>query len=205
MKRLFKIAIGLTCLLMAATGMAADAPKSLAGFVLGQPLSEYKDRVIMESVLPIRYAETFQEVEIRPHEGYKSGLIGFGTCRKYGQIVRIKLKYEDSSKAFFKKLLKEYKKRLGEPSEYNGDAFQVFISWKWSFTDENGQRISLTLQHNESDSDEKIGNAVKLTHSSMVDEELECFQAREADRREQMRKSPPIKTGLEGWDRFVPR
>jgi hypothetical protein len=193
------------CLALTVTCLAADAPRSLAGFTLGELLSDYKDRVIMDSVLPIRYLETFQEVEIRPHEGYKSGLIGFGTCHQYGRIVRIKLKYEDSSKAFFKKLLKQYKQRLGDPTEYNGDAFQVFISWKWNFTDENGQRISLTLQHNESDSDEKIGNAVKLTHRSMVEKELECHRAQEADRREQMRKSPPIKTELKGWDRFVPR
>ena len=205
MKKYALVLAAVMCLTLATPCLAADAPKSLAGFVLGQQLSEFKDRVIMDSVLPIRYLETFQEVEIRPHEGYKSGLIGFGTCHKYGQIVRIKLKYQDSSKAFFKKLLKQYKKRLGEPTEYNGDAFQVFISWKWNFTDEDGQRISLTLQHNQSDSDEKIGNAVKLVHRSMVEKELECYKAQEADKRDKMRKAPPLKTDLEGWDRFVPR
>ena len=205
MKKYALVSAGIVCLALASTCLAADVPKSLAGFVLGQQLTEYKGRVIMESVLPIRYLETFQEVEIRPHEGYKSGLIGFGTCHKYGQIVRIKLKYKDSSKAFFKKLLKEYKNRLGEPTEYNGDAFKVFISWKWNFTDEDGQRISLTLQHNQSDSDEKIGNAVKLVHRSMVEKELECYKAQEADKRDKMRKAPPLKTDLEGWDRFVPR
>lgn len=205
MKKYAPVTVGFIWLVLTATCLAADAPKSLAGFVLGQSLTDYKDRVIMESVLPIRYLETFQEVEIRPHEGYKSGLIGFGTCHKYGQIVRIKLKYEDSSKTFYKKLLKQYKKQLGEPSEYNGDAFQVFISWKWSFTDEKGQRISLTLQHNQSDSDEKIGNAVKLVHRSLVNKELECYQAQESDKRVQMRHSPPLKTDLKGWDRFVPR
>ena len=205
MKKYALVLAGVICLALAIPCLAADTPKSLAGFVLGQQLAEYRDRVIMDSVLPIRYLETFQEVEIRPHEGYKSGLIGFGTCHKYGQIVRIKLKYKDPSKAFFKKLLKQYKKRLGEPTEYNGDAFQVFISWKWSFIDENGQRITLTLQHNESDSDEKIGNAVKLVHRSMVEKELECHRAQEADKRDQMRKAPPLKTDLKGWDRFVPR
>ena len=205
MKKYALVSVGVICLVFTATCLAADAPKSLAGFVLGQQLTEYKDRIILETVLPIRYLETFQEVEIRPHEGYKSGLIGFGTCHKYGQIVRIKLKYKDSSKSFFKKLLKQYKKRLGEPTEYNGDAFQVFISWKWNFTDEKGQRISLTLQHNESDSDEKIGNAVKLVNRSMVEKELECHRAQEANRREKMRKATPIKTDLEGWDWLVPR
>jgi len=203
-KRAFATA-GLLILLLAVSAPAADSPKSLAGFVLGQPLSEYEDRVIMDSALPVRYLETFQEVEIRPHEGYKSGLIGFGTCHQQGRIVRIKLKYEDSSKAFYKKLLKQYKNRLGEPTEYNGDAFQVFISWKWSFTNKDGQRISLTLQHNESDEDEKMGNAVKLTNFSMVEKELECHQAQEANQRDRMRKSPPIKTDLKGWDWLVPR
>ena len=59
----------------------------------------------METALPVRYYESFQEVEIKPVEGFKSGLIGYGTCQKPGLIVRIKLKYEDSSKSFFKKLL----------------------------------------------------------------------------------------------------
>lgn len=199
------IAVGLVCLLAATAGFAADPPRELAGFVLGRPVADFKDRVIMETSLPVRYNETFKEVEIVPLKGFKSGLIGFGTCHQDGQILRIKLKYGDSSKAFFKKLLQRFKKRFGDPTEYNGDAFQVFISWKWSFVGPDGERISLTLQHNESDSEEKIGNAVKLTHTGMVDKELDCFQARAADKRDLMRKMPPMDAGGQDWERFVPK
>lgn len=205
MKNIPIIALGFICLLTATAGFAADPPRELAGFVLGRPLADFKDRVIMETAMPLRYYETFKEVEIVPLEGFKSGLIGFGTCQHDDRIVRIKLKYKDSSKAFFKKLLNQYKKRFGDPTEYNGDAFKVFISWKWSFVDPEGQRISLTLQHNQSDSDEKIGNAVKLTHTSMVDKEMDCFRARTVDRRDMMRKMTPIESKAKGWERFVPK
>ena len=65
--------------------------------------------------------------------------------------------------------------------------------------DPNGQRISLTLQHNESDEDEKIGNAVKLTLSDLVENEIDCFRSqRTGDRAASMcgKKWEPIK--LEG-------
>lgn len=205
MKSIGWFAAGMLVLLAAGSCPAAEAPHGLAGFVLGRPLAEFKDRVIMDTAMPVRYSETFHEVEIRPTEGYKSGLIGFGTCDRDGHIVRIKLKYADSSKKFYTTLLEKFKQRFGEPTEYNGDPFQVFISWKWSFTDRDGQRISLILQHNVADEDEKMGNAVKLTSSSLVDQELACFKKLNADERQRLREMPPIKLDAEGWERFVPK
>lgn len=208
MKKKYCLTLVFACMLAAAAGHAADAPHELAGFVLGQPLADFEDRVIMETALPVRYYESFREVEIKPIEGFKSGLIGYGTCHKPGHIARIKLKYADSSKSFFNKLLKLYKKRFGEPGEYTGDAFQIFISWKWSFVDPNGQRISLTLQHNESDEDEKIGNAVKLTLSDLVESEIDCFRNQQpGDKRQALRQTKwdPLKLQGKGWDRFLPK
>ena len=45
-------------------------------------------------------------------------------------------------------LLERYKVNLGKPDEWRGDPFNILIAWKWSFTDKDGNNISLILQHN---------------------------------------------------------
>jgi hypothetical protein len=185
----------------------AGAPHQLGGFVLNQDIKAFEDRVIMDTALPVRYAENIEEVEIKPTEGFKSGLIAYGTCSKPGHIVRIKLKYADSSKQFYNDLLKQYKKRFGEPDEYQGDAFRVVIAWKWSFTDEQNHKISLILQHNAMDEDAKIGNAVKMTDTTLLEEDLECYKLKKLDSRERLRqrKWESVNPGDTGWDRYLPR
>jgi len=184
----------------------AEAPHQLGGFVLNQDIKAFEDRVIMDTALPVRYAENIEEVEIKPTEGFKSGLIAYGTCSKPGHIVRIKLKYADSSKQFYNDLLKRYKKRFGEPDEYQGDAFHVVIAWKWSFTDEQNHKISLVLQHNIQDEDAKIGNAVKMTDSTLMEEDLKCYKLKQLDYRERLRqrKWEAVNPGETGWELFLP-
>ena len=191
---------------MAASGWAGEVPQSIAGFTLGRPIEAVADRVLMETVLPVRYMESLNEVEIQPSEGFKSGLIAFGTCRPPRTIVRIKLKYEDGSLEFFEELLRRFKQKFGDPTEYQGDPFRVFISWKWSFSDALQNRISLTLQHNRQDEDEKIGNAVKLTLHNRLEEDLRCFQEERADRRAALRQriAPAGRPDAAAWERFVP-
>jgi hypothetical protein len=194
-------------LLWAAAPTLAGAPHQLGGFVLNQDIKAYADRVIMDTALPVRYAENIEEVEIKPTEGFKSGLIAYGTCSKPGHIIRIKLKYADSSKQFYDDLLKRFKKRFGEPDEYQGDAFHVVIAWKWSFVDEQNHRISLILQHNIMDEDAKIGNAVKMTDSTLMEEDLECYKQKQLDYRERQRqrKWEAVNPGDTGWELFLPR
>jgi hypothetical protein len=188
-------------------GLAGEVPRSVAGFTLGQPIAEAADRVIMETALPVRYMENLHEVEMLPAPGFKSGLIAFGTCRKPDTIVRIKLKYADSSIEFFESLLQRFKKKFGDPSEYQGDPFRVFISWKWSFSDVSENRISLILQHNEQDEEEKIGNAVKLTLHNRLEEDARCFEEKRTDAREKLRqrRAPAGRPGMTAWDMFVPQ
>jgi hypothetical protein len=50
------------------------------------------------------------------------------------------------------------------------------VAWKWSFTDKNNNDISLILQHNTRDEEEKMGNAVKLTMWNLLEEESNCFE-----------------------------
>jgi hypothetical protein len=201
------MAAALAVVMAAAEAFAGETPLSVGGFTLGRPIETVAERVIMETALPVRYMENLHEVEIRPAEGFKSGLIAFGTCRQPASIVRIKLKYEDGGLEFFEELLGRFKKNYGEPSEYMGDPFRVFISWKWSFKDSGGNRVSLTLQHNNQDEDEKMGNAVKLTLHNQLEDDARCFKENRLDRREALRHrgAPSGKGRAPAWDLFVPR
>lgn len=205
-KRTYFITI-LSFLWLTGLCLASGAPHQVAVFVLNRDISDFKQYVIMETALPIRHMENIEEVETKPIEGIKSGLIAYATCAAPGHIVRIKLKYKDSSKKFFEKLLKRVEKKWGEPEEYRGDPFHIFIAWKWSFVDDNGNRISLTLQHNSQDRDEKRGNAVKLTMINLIEEDRRCYKIKALDHREKLRHRDwkLIKPGLSGWDLFVPR
>ncbi len=196
-------------LFLNATGIcfAADAPQQVTVFKLNSNIADVKDYVIMETALPIRHMENIEEVEIKPIKGIKSGLIAYATCTAPGHIVRIKLKYKDSSKKFFENLLKRTKNKFGEPDDYRGDSFHILIAWKWSFTDKEGNRISLTLQHNAQDADAKRGNAVKLTMSNLIDEDRRCYKQKALDHRERMRQRDwkAMDPEMTGWDLYVPR
>lgn len=188
--------------LLARTGV----PHGVGGFVLGKNIEDYRDRVRMDTSLPIRYMEYIREVQIRPLRGFKSGIIAYGTCVQPGRIVRIKLKYADSSKDFYKKLLKIFKERFGEPSEWRGDAFHVVIAWKWSFVDEEKNRISLTLQHNTKDEEEKIGNSVKITMTNLLEDELRCYREKHPGyKRPAEEQQGQMKWQKEDMEQFIPR
>jgi hypothetical protein len=154
----------------------AAAPHELAGFVLGGRMEDFKDQVEMDTVLPIRYLESLKEVEAKEIKGYKTGLLTYGTCIEPSRVVRLKFKYADNSKRFFNELLERYKANLGQPDEWRGDPFHIVIAWKWSFRDKDGNNISLILQHNTRDEEEKKGNAVKMTMWNLMLDENRCFE-----------------------------
>jgi len=185
----------------------AEAPHQVGGFVLDQDIKRFEDRVIMDTALPVRYAENIEEVEIKFTQGFKSGLIAYGTCDQPGHIVRIKLKYADSGKKFYQNLLKQFKKRFGEPDEYRGDAFKIVDAWKWSFVNQQNHKISLILQHNARDEQEKIGNSVKLTNTTLMEKDLLCYKNKQLDYRERLRQREwkAVKPEESGWELFLPR
>ena len=154
----------------------AAAPHELAGFVLGGRMNAFKDQVEMDTVIPTRYLESLKEVEASDIKGFKTGLVTYGTCIEPSRIVRLKFKYADDSKRFFDELLERYKVNLGKPDEWRGDPFNIVIAWKWSFTDKDGNNISLILQHNTRDEEEKQGTAVKMTMWNLMLEEERCFE-----------------------------
>ena len=185
----------------------AEPPTAVAGFVLGGKISDFEDKILMGTAMPIRYRKYLLEVEIKKTEGFKSGLIWFGTCTQPNRIIRIKLKYADSSKRFYKELLKRFKQRFDEPDEWRGDPFHVVIAWKWSFEDRSGNRISMVLQHNTMDGEEKMGNALKLTLTDEITREADCYekkhpQGTQTGARRRMRKKGK---GSADWDSFIPR
>ena len=182
----------------------AQVPHEAGGFILGDNISNYGEKIRMDTAIPIRYMEWINEVEIDPPDGFKSGLIWYGTCASPGKIIRIIVKYNDLSKDFYEKLLSLCKKRFGEPDEWRGDSFHVVISWKWNFTDNNGNRIGLIVQHNTKDSSERKGNSIKLSMGNLMDDEAECYAIKN-----QESEGQPTGTGnkpLEdlNWDKLVP-
>ena len=202
MKRLSLYVTAIFILIFSGICFAAEVPHAIAGFVLGNPIDDVKDRLLMSTDLPIRYRESLREVEIKPIKGFKSGLITYGTCRDPGQIIRIKLKYAESSKNFYETLLKRFKKRFGEPDEWQGDPFHIVLDWKWSFKDKGGNRISLHLQHNTKDVEEKIGNAVKLTSTTALEAEWKCQEEKTASisTRKTEKQESPI-----DWENMIPQ
>jgi len=179
----------------------AEAPKAIAGISLSGNIGDYTDRILEKSALPIRYQKYLTEVELKPPEGYKSGLLTYGSCSDPGRIVRIKLKYADSSRSFYDQLLKRFKKRFGEPDEWRGDPFHVVMAWKWSFRDRDGNPLSMILQHNTLDEEEKRGNAVKINMTGLILKEQLCFEKKHAEK-PNPRKTEP---GRIDWERLVPR
>ena len=207
MKKQLSIYTALVFLWTAGPCFAGAAPHQVSVFKLNSNIADVKDYVIMETALPIRYMENIEEVEIKPIEGLKSGLIAYATCSAPGHIVRIKLKYKDSSKKFYEELLKQIKKKFGDPGEYRGDPFHILISWKWSFVDKDSNRISMTLQHNSLDTEEKVGNAIKLTMTSLIEEDQRCYEIKALDQRQKLRQREwkLMMPGLTGWELYVPR
>ena len=93
------------------------------------------------------------------------------------------------------------------PPEWRGDPFHIVIAWKWSFVDDQNNRISLTLQHNTRDTEEKMGNAVKLSMTNLMEAERNCYEKKsaESDAKTGKEKQKTKKKGKVDWDLLVPK
>lgn len=185
----------------------AQAPQQIAGIRLGAAIDQYAPILQMDNALPVRHMEYILEVALKPSfEGYRSGYIFYGNCDKPGRIVKIKLKYERNDKEFFDELLQRFKQKFGEPDQYRGDAFRTFIAWKWSFSDKDGNHISLILQHNSADVEEYTrGNSVKLSATSLIEKETKCDELRNPEPRQtQPGKGEKKALAPADYQRFIP-
>ncbi|GBC62443.1 hypothetical protein DENIS_3415 [Desulfonema ishimotonii] len=191
-------------LMLSGLCFAQQAPHRLGGFVLGDDIAKYSEKLKTDTCIPIRHMECISEVETQPVEGFKSGLIYYGSCTGQKQIIRIKLKYENPSEKFYNELLGRFKKRFGEPDEWKGDPFHIVVAWKWYFTDKDKNKISLILQHNTKDEEEKKGNSVKLTLTSLMEAERRCFRQKKAasDKGKQQRRN---RSEAVSWEKLIPR
>jgi|GEM_PF-234885 len=186
---------------------AATAPTEIAGFRIGASIEDYRNRVDMDSAVPVRNMPYLREVILLDMPGYESGYLEYGLCEQPGAVLRIKLKYADDGKDFFNRLLDRFKQRFGEPSEYRGDPFHAYIAWKWSFQQENGDRISLVLQHYAGEDEEYTsGNSVKLTATSRIEREKAC-EDRKSPSKEKSGGTGDGKRGEKpvDFETFIPR
>jgi hypothetical protein len=208
MPKAFFLTVVSAWLALAATPAYADkAPHQIAGFVLGENISKYESNLNRASSWPVRYQEYLTEVDLNNVEGYQNGTLTYGTCAQPQTIVRIKLKYAASDRRFFEDLLTRYKERFGDPDEWKGDPFQVVIAWKWSFTDAKNHRISLILQHS-TDEEQKLGNSVKLTDMTLLDEELICYEKKHAPKAVQKKAgkaAPKSRQEITDFRRLIPQ
>jgi hypothetical protein len=188
-------------LLLAQSTSFASMPTQVGGFELNTDITNYEPLVKSETTQPIRFNEALNEAETHSVPGFKSGYLAYGTCANPGKVVRIKLKYEDSSKPFYEKLLETYEDRFGKP-KWLGDSFHVVSIWKWSF-EEKGTQVDLYLQHNLGKKDQKLGNSVKMTMQNLVTEEHDCFEKKHPT----FRQSHNLKTdGVSPeWEDLLPK
>jgi len=177
----------------AGTVSAIEIPQEIGGFRLGEDITEYSD---------IEYSNYLKEVVVTDWHGFRKGIISYGICASPGEIVRISMKYENSSKDFYETLLKKYKKKFGKPTIWGGDAFGILSKWKWVFIDENNHKVNLILQHNLKNHNENIGNIVKLYYPEREKEERLCFieQCEINKSEEQVLERKEM-----NWDYMIPR
>ena len=96
--------------------------------------------------------------------------------------------------------MEKYRESFGENPEYTGDTFGNVKSWKWSFTNDQGQRVTLVLQHNLKDSDDSVGNMLKLSLPDLMDAERICFN--KAHSQDSDSAAPESETD---WAKLIPQ
>lgn len=167
------------------------APMTAGGITLGTAIESYD----------FKSQDNFvKEVILTDIKGFRKGFITYGTCERQGEILRIKLKYEDRSYPFFEKLLKQYKKTFGSDPKYVGGRFGNVKTWKWTFTNQEGQRVTLVLQHNLKNSDESVGNMMKLSMPDRLLAERECFNKASPQQQADTNKNIQL-----DWNLFLPK
>ncbi len=195
-RSIITMVLGLIVFLTHANTYAAKStiPSTVGGFSLDSSIDDYAVE---------NHANYLSEVIITDMQGFRKGFITYGTCQNERKILRIKLKYENRSLEFFNELLKRYKEKFGSKPKFSGDQFGNVKSWKWSFTDEQGRQVNLVLQHNLKDTDESIGNMVKLSLPDLMNDERLCFnKLHEADGNNSKKQATDQKSP--DWQLLIP-
>ena len=199
MKKLLFLNIAALTLLIATLSMVYAStdkvPISIAGISLGSNVTSYPD--IVDS-------NFMKEVVVTDWHGFRKGVISYGICLSKNTILKIDMKYKDKSKKFYNKLLKKITAEYGDPDTWSGDSFGVKYIWKWHFTDKNDQRVTLKLQFNGKDSNETIGNMVKLSYPDKIADERRCFMDMCEENREGFDISRLEELKKSDWSHLIP-
>lgn len=199
MKKIVLITAILTMLIAANAFAAQNAPESIAGISIGNNVSSIHSLLQMNSASSPWQQEYTKRIELRELEGYKGGYVVIGNCQRPETILRMKLKYSDSSLDFFNKLYGKMEKRFGKPNDWRGNPFGTLLVWKWSIKDPSGN-ISLIMQHFSGDDDAITkGNTIRLSRPSWIKDEKDCWNKTHPDLDEK-----PIPAKMEGMKWFMP-
>ena len=188
------ILIGMLLLPLSHFSLAGDnVPHEINGFRLGASIDEYDF---------ISYHSYLREVIIDDIGGFRKGEISYGACRPPRRNSQDKNEVQGfKPQILLMSCSTRYKEKFGKPDEFTGDAFGIVLSWKWHFTDKDNNYITLTLQHNQKNIDENIGNMVKLTMPDRIDAERECF----INQCQVDKKTCPASMMSESWENMIPR
>jgi len=175
---------------------AVEVPHKIAGIELGTSIEAYPD---------FEFSNFLKEIVVMDWHGFRKGIISYGICHSPGVIVRLQMKYQDSSKEFFDTLLKRYKQKFGTPDIWKGDSFGIKHVWKWQFVDEQGRQVNMILQHNLQDDNASLGNQVKLYLPELMEKEHICFlrECESAEDAEELRRKQELKKT--GWEFLIPQ
>ncbi|WP_285907369.1 hypothetical protein [Pseudodesulfovibrio pelocollis] len=193
------IALTLLAMMLAATPcLAGELPLTLAGFTLGQDMARYEQHCEGPALI-IPDIPFLTEMNLSPDAvpGIRGGSLTHGNCLGERKLLRVKLKFHETSQKFFNELVKEYTARFGKPGSYQGDAFRNVIAWQWDFSSD-GQAMSVMVMWSR-DKEMRPGVSIKMTLESGVQAEYECFLTA-SDR--QARRAP---TAIRSLDDFIPR
>jgi len=169
--------------LLAAGGQAlaqSKAPSEIGGFVLGENISSYEDRLDMSSARPLPGAPYLMRVNILPFQGFSSGYLLYGACGDPGRIARIKLRYADSGVYILTEINSSLVASYGRPEELRDNRDRSYICNKWALTGDGGHAISMILQHYDGwDPEYDRGSSIKLADWSIIDAEKACFMEKQ--------------------------
>lgn len=192
----FSLIIPLFLLCLPLQAVPAATPHEIANIKLGAKVEDYPD---------LEYSNFLKEIVVMDWHGFRKGIVSYGICDSPGVIVKLQMKYEDSSKAFFNTLMKRYKNKYGAPNEWKGDSFGIKHIWKWYFVDAEGRKVNMILQHNLQDTSQSLGNQVKLYYPEMIEKEHLCFlkQCEEISSPEHKKRKEQLKET--SWDYLIPQ
>lgn len=170
---------------------ATETPKSIAGFSLGLPISSCDQKL---------YSDYLQEKTVPLVSPFRKGYIYYGNCKHQDKVLKIKIKYEDKSRKFFKQLHTKLTKKYNDPGNWEGDSFGILSIRKWQFVDEEGHRVSLAIEYNNKNEELSMGTVLKLSYPVLIEEERICVG------REQKKFIPKMRVKSDDiWDDILPQ